>query len=373
MMPNIENDWSLKCVKAAEALAMLNGPPNWGDIKVAHIDTGVTDHTCLGNWVNLNGGVNYLEPGKKPIDPLNRSAAHPGHGTRTCSVLTGFEAGQPSGIPAKYTGVAPKLPVVPYRVTDTVLAGSPEVSSNIALAIRHAVYVTNCQIISISLGWPTANNTDLGNAIDHAYENGVIVVAAGGQFIESVCYPGKYWRAIAAGGYKKRKTIYHDYGDLNSRSNTGVKMNHFIDVWAPADPVYRADENRNPPVTPSTYSDGDGTSFAAPHVSAAAAMWLLHHGNALTAKYGNELWMRVEAFRMVLKLSAQDLNAHGYIGFAHFKPARSITKIRSKQSPAPGQFEKITTGGLDIEALLNEALPDGNKLRKSVEAVHQSG
>lgn len=364
-MPNPPHDWSLNRVNAPQALNLLRGPADWGDIRVAHIDTGVTPHQRLGNRVDVASGVNYVDVHGSQYDPLNKYASRPGHGTRTCSILTGFEN-------RPYTGVAPKLPVVPYRVTDTVLAGSHEVSSNIAFAIHHAVDETSCQVISISLGWPTGNNTDLGRAVDHAYEKGVIVVAAGGQEISTVCYPGKYWRAIAVGGYEERNVIYYDYGDQITKSKTDIKMNHFIDVWAPADPVWRANAVK-PGAAPGTYSFGHGTSFATPHVSAAAAMWLLRHGaNTLTQAYGNELWMRVEAFRMILKLSAQDLNANGYNGFSQFQPTRNIATVRPKQSPAPDIFEKITTGGQDILALLHTPLPAANALRKSSEAIHQS-
>lgn len=338
-MTNTGKDWSLKSVNADAALGLLQGPPeNWGDIKVAHIDTGVTDHACLGNWVDVQNGKNYMEAGVLPIDPLSTDPTHfPGHGTRTLSVLTGFEAG-------KYTGVAPKLPVVPYRVTDTVLLGGNTERQNVAAAIRHAIDKNNCQIISISLGWPTMDNSILGDAIDYAYDNGVIVVAAGGQEINSACYPGKYFRAIGVGGYTNELIIFEDYEN----------MNNYMDIWAPAKHIYHAKVAA--PVGGLQYEFGKGTSFATPHVAAAAAMWLLHRGKEINSRYGSELWKRVEAFRMVLKLSARDINS--WQGFQDIKPPKNIAQAKPKRwQLGPYGFDTLKTGGLDIRAMLNIDLP----------------
>ena len=51
------------------------------------------------------------------------------------------------------------------------------------------------------------------------------------------------------------------------------------------------------------YGVGDGTSYAAPHVTALAAMWLRHRGPEIEELYGTEgdRWMIVEAFRRLLR------------------------------------------------------------------------
>jgi hypothetical protein len=329
-------DWSLKSVNAPDALSKPDDPVNWGNIKVAHIDTGVTEHPCLGNWVDVDSGVNYMDPIKKPIDPLDKTRFS-GHGTRTLSVLTGYEDGI-------FSGVAPKLPTVPYRVTDTVLLDGNDERLNVAKAIHHAIDENKCQIISISLGWPTMKNSILGDAVDYAYDNGVILVAAGGQEINSACYPGKYFRAIGVGGYTNEHRIFEDYEN----------MNNYMDIWAPAKYVYHAKVAA--PANSLQYEFGKGTSFATPHVAAAAAMWLLRHGDAINNRYGSELWKRVEAFRMVLKLSALDINS--WTGFDDIKPPRNIAEAKPKRwQLGPHGFDTLKTGGLNIAAMLNIALP----------------
>ena len=54
------------------------------------------------------------------------------------------------------------------------------------------------------------------------------------------------------------------------------------------------------------YGEGDGTSYAVPHVTATAAMWLVLRGPEITAKYGST-WKRVEAFRKLLRLTQRVL------------------------------------------------------------------
>jgi len=357
-----EQSWSLKQVAAPQALDLLRGPPHWGTIRAAHLDTGVTLHPALGAWVLVDRGVNYLEPGDKPIDPMtyNGAVQFPGHGTRTCSVLTGLdEAGG-------FSGVAPRLPVVPYRVTDTVVLTGDQERANLAQAIRHAIDVNACSVITISLGYPLMSpwHNILGAALDYAYQHGIIVVAAGGQKVAEFCYPGKFFRAIGVGGrkgYPGDDGIYQDYQP---------EMNPFADVWAPADPVMTARTRRDDAYSwTHDYAFGDGTSFATPHVAAAAAMWLLHRGDALLDAYGKDLWKRVEAFRRLAKSTAQDLSS--LTGLEQSRPARP-----GEIPPSKGNHDgdgRFVSGGLDILALLQAELPTIGDEQQAPPAADQWG
>lgn len=125
-------DWNLNMVQAEEALAHLPTDPttghiNWGEIDVAHIDTGCTYHPVFGfdatnksDFLQLDEGVNHLEPGDLPIDPLDYPG-FPGHGTRTGSVLCG-------SLPGTHTGVAPRLPTIPYPGRKQRPAGVEEIA-----------------------------------------------------------------------------------------------------------------------------------------------------------------------------------------------------------------------------------------------------
>jgi subtilisin family serine protease len=349
-------DWNLRMVRCREARALLpesaGGGIAWDDVRVGHLDTGYTPHPVFGDWdaggvwLRVADGLNLREPGHGPLDPLDYEG-NPGHGTRTCSVLCGDA---PAGAPSEI-GVAPRLPVVPCRIVNSVVLRPERKREAVAKAITH-VREKGCRVVSISLGipsFPPGTTGGMGRAVDRAYEAGVIVVAAAGQVIDSVCYPAKYDRTVGVGGVTWQRRIWQPY-------NAGRDQ---VDVWAPAEGVLRADALAavgSPGVAPIEGEDhgsftpgssshsgslgkGSGTSYATVHVAAAAAMWLLRHGAALDSAYP-EPWQRVEAFRGLLRATRRPING---------------------APPANG------SGVLDIEALLKAALPAKADLRKAPE------
>jgi hypothetical protein len=50
---------------------------------------------------------------------------------------------------------------------------------------------------------------------------------------------------------------------------------------------------------------GDGTSFATALCAGIAALWLARRGPELDAVYGNDRWMRVAAFKRLIKQTAR--------------------------------------------------------------------
>ncbi len=334
--------WNLDLVNARQAHnALLRrrhtaaGHVDWGSVEIAHLDTGFTRHGVFGPWAPdgsnaillTRQGVNFVENVGLPEDPLDYYG-FPGHGTRTLSVLCG-------DLPGTFRGVAPGAPTVPYRVTNTVIILAASTRRRIAAAIDHAVTVNACEVVSISLGTPILSLFErrrMGEAVDRAYENGVIVVAAGGQVIDRTTYPGKFFRTIGVGGVTPERTPWFEYEADDVNEEPG-----FIDVWAPADDILRANTVlRNGVPVEAPYETGDGTSYAAVHVAAAAAMWLAYHGDDLDREY-DQPWQRVEAFRTLLETT-------------HLTMAGSY---RPRQG----------TGILDIAALLSAALPKKNRLK----------
>ena len=65
-----------------------------------------------------------------------------GHGTRTESVICGYERG-------KYRGVAPGVPVIPYRAVNGVDLNTRR-SKWVAQALCHAVEGRLCEVVSTS-------------------------------------------------------------------------------------------------------------------------------------------------------------------------------------------------------------------------------
>ncbi len=343
-----EKNWNRVMVGASEALDIIreqDGTIDWGEINIGLIDTGITRHPVFGDWsgpdrtqnrtIAVRQGTNFREPDSLPLDPLN-SKFFGGHGTRMLSVLAGYAV-------EGFEGVAPGVPVVPYRVADTVVLVSKTDRNNVALAIRHAVETTACEVISISMGFPFLDPVGvrpLGEAVDFAYGRGVIVVAAGGQVIDVVSYPGKFSRTIGVGGVKPNRTVYFPYARW---------MHEYIDVWAPSEPIFRANmikQNGNL-VPEDPMGHGDGTSYGTVHVSAAAAMWLAHRGDEIRDIY-DKPWQRIEAFRTLLKGTGEAVEDD-------IDPFNTLDEF----------LVPIATRILNIKELLQADLPDRDSLEES--------
>jgi subtilisin family serine protease len=332
----IQDRWNHASAKAPQALAKLpkksNGDVSWGTIRVAHLDTGFRRHAAFGAW-SASGANDIVEtPGRDFFQPSRPSAEdpltevlppqQPGHGTRTAAVLSGRSA---SG---DFLGIAPGLPITPYRVNQDSLIMADSCRA-IARALALVVTEKRCSVVNISLGFPVVLDQDMGQAVDRAYEAGVIICAAAGQPLDKVVYPAKHRRVIGVAGYRKSGTIYQRY-DRYGR----------IDAWAPANGITRPKAK-----TAAGYSqNGDGTSYATLHVAAAAAIWLRFHGAAIHQKYG-ATWKRVEAFRLALHLSQRPLPF----------------------PTPPASFPGNEAGRLDIANLLAVSLPDANMLVKETD------
>ena len=329
--------WNLELVRAREALDKLPRRPgggdeiDWGGVEIALLDTGYTRHSVFGAWQGENNdilltarGLNLMEEGEPPRDPLDYKG-FPGHGTRVGSVLS-------ANLPGTYVGVAPGVPTVPYRAINSTVITSSASRRRLAAALRHAVEVSGCEVISMSVGTPLLSffgARPFGEAVDLAYERGVIVIGAGGQVIDRVTYPGMFFRAIGVGGVKLDRHVWFEY-------DPGIVQ--YLDVWAPADDVPRANSVlRDGVVVDAEIARGDGTAYATVHVAAAAAMWLAFHGDAIDATYP-EPWQRIEAFRKLLRETSQ--------------------RVKGDYQPHPG------TGILDIAALIEADLPPAGELTK---------
>lgn len=301
-------DWHVERTGLVEAWKELGGPDgiDWGNIRVGQIDTGYRPHPCLGfdatdrstfvltdfdrNFFDVPGGV---EPDPitgigRPIgsedsalDPLLGSP-YDGHGTRTGSILAGRDKAR------NYFGAAPQVPYIPVRISNSVIINN--VQPGLAHAIDHLVQ-HGCGVITLSMGMAlTFIRSEVRDAIDRAYEQGVILVTAAGNIWDPVVAPARLNRTLAIGGCTPDFTPW-----------VGSSFGPEVDICAPAWPVRRASVDRK---GKATYGYGDGTSFATPLVAGTAALWLRHHGRVIRDTY-RKRWQWVEAFKHILKSKAQ--------------------------------------------------------------------
>lgn len=144
-------------------------------------------------------------------------------------------------------------------------------------------------------------------------------------------YPARFGRTIAVGGLREDRPntpTHYPSGGYASPS--------LIDVWAMAANINRAGGVlRGGKIIASQADDPQseegepsGTSYAAPQVAAAAALWVTTHDDALSQF--DEKWKVVEAFRKALRDSAAE---------------ETVPKYRNH----PGT---VKIRRLDIEALL---------------------
>lgn len=174
------------------------------------------------------------------------------------------------------------------------------------------------QVINVSLGvFAAVVVKELKQAINQAYDAGVIMVCAAGNHVNSVVAPARLRRTVAVAGITRLDVPW-----------SGSSFGPEVDVSGPA-----ADLRRASTASGDRFSygfGGDGTSYATAITTGAAALWLTHRRNDIAAAY-NQPWQRVAAFTQLL---------------------RSTARLPAVWNP--GAFG---TGVIDIEALLNAALP----------------
>ena len=198
------------------------------------------------------------------------------HGTFAASILFSQEV-----------GLAPSAELVPLKCFTDKDNGSIDA---ICEAIYDAVDVYHCDVINMSFGVKEDYET-LKDAVSYAYDHGVILVASAGNIEtgthstgnDPVLYPAAYEQVIAVGSLDRNKV-------LASHSS----QNGSIWVTAPGVAV------RGLSMKTGSYISGYGTSYAAPFVSAAAAL-------SRSARAD----LSPKEFRVLLAKTAEDLGETG--------------------------------------------------------------
>jgi thermitase len=216
-------------------------------VKVAVLDTGVTS---VGD---LTGAV---LPGYNYVSNNTNAADDYGHGTMVASLIAA-RGDNDDGM----AGGCWNCAIVPVKVLDSHGNGN---DSDIAKGIVWAVDKAGAKIINMSLGGDDTSQV-LSDAVAYANLRGVLVVAAAGNENSTAHhYPAALTDVLAVGATERDSDARADYSNYNAPGD------RWVDLVAPGD-VTTMDRFGD-------YHTGmQGTSFAAPIVSGAAALIKSQH------------------------------------------------------------------------------------------------
>ncbi|MBB5856811.1 S8 family peptidase [Amycolatopsis umgeniensis] len=260
--------------KVLHAEATQTNPPSWGldridqrnfpldnkytysttasNVNVYVLDTGIrATHTDFGGRVKQ--GYDFIDNDTNADDGY-------GHGTHVAATIAG----------AKY-GVAKGASLYPVRVLGSDGSGTT------------AGVISGVNWITQNAKKPAVANASLGGgastALDTAVRNSIKAgitwaVAAGNSNVNAAnTSPARVTEAltVAAADRTDRRASFSNYGSV-------------IDLFAPGVSITSAWKDNDT----ATYT-GDGTSFAAPHVAGAAALYLSSHTGATASQVAQAL------------------------------------------------------------------------------------
>ncbi|MFI7121573.1 S8 family peptidase [Amycolatopsis sp. NPDC049868] len=260
--------------KVLRAEATQTNPPSWGldridqrnlpldskynysttasNVNVYVLDTGIrATHTDFGGRVKQ--GYDFVDNDTNADDGY-------GHGTHVAATIAG----------AKY-GVAKGASLYPVRVLGSDGSGTTAgVISGVDWITKNA---TKPAVANASLGGGAS--TALDTAVRNSIKAGITwAIAAGNSNVNAAnTSPARVTEAltVAAADRTDRRASFSNYGSV-------------IDLFAPGVSITSAWKDSDT----ATYT-GNGTSFAAPHVAGAAALYLSSHTGATAAQVAQAL------------------------------------------------------------------------------------
>ncbi|MBQ9492517.1 MAG: S8 family serine peptidase [Oscillibacter sp.] len=249
-------------------------------VRVGVVDSGIFKEHEEFQGVKVLPGTNYCVPEDDPARTDVSDAV--GHGTFVSGLIIAAENN------AGIIGLAPGVELVPLKCFESKSASI----ANIAAAIQDGVDTWKCQVLNLSFGLEKDSST-LRKAIEYVEKAGVLMVAAAGNLTrgahndngDPLNYPAAYPQVIGVGAVGSNLSV-----------SSFSYRNESVEVSAPG-------QNLRGPDTTGTgdYTNGYGTSYSAPIVTAAAALALSLRPDLNAAD-----------FRKLLQSTVRDLGPEGY-------------------------------------------------------------
>lgn len=302
--PVLPQQWNFPMVQVQTAWAQSTGT----GVTVAVLDTGMS--TLANDFV-----ASHILSHPSPYGTTNDLNGHGTHVSGTIAQATNNNLGA--------AGIAHGANIRPVKVLS-------DAGSGFASEIAQGIYgsaLTGDEVINMSLGmactasWPACSTLIVNDAIKEAVDRDVVIVAASGNDNASfVSFPANHPNVIAVGAVDttQARAPYSNYGCALSLMAPGGTTSP-----SPAGGIYQ-----------QTYFNGtaqilpfQGTSMAAPHVAAAAAI--------LRSKYPAATALQVRA---ALQAAAFDLGATGrdnLFGSGLLKINDALTALQAGPPPLP--------------------------------------
>ncbi len=291
--PAEELPWGVDRIDAELAWATSTG----AGVSVAIIDTGIDKgHPDLAD--NIKGGVNFVAKGRT-IDP-NKWNDDNGHGTHVAGIVAAVD--NDIGV----IGVAPQARLYGVKVLDKRGRGY---LSDVILGVQWAI-ANDMQVINLSLG-TSSDIQSLHDAVDAAYAEGIVVVAAAGNSGDTdpdndVIYPARYASVIAV-------AATDDTDTRASWSSDGPE----VELAAPGVAIYSTWKG-------GEYDTKSGTSMASPHVAGTAALVI---ASGITDSNNNDVIN--DEVRAILQATVDELGNANYNGHGLVDAEEATTGVET--------------------------------------------
>lgn len=278
--PSYSEQWGIPKIKADQAWDNMSGG---SPVTIAIIDTGVkSDHPDL--TANVVAGYNTIS------DSTNTEDDH-GHGTHAAGIAAG-KTGNGVGI----SGVSGNSQIMPIKAMGATGSGfTSDISEGVVWAVDHGA-----KVINMSLG-TTSYSQVLQDAINYAYNQGAIVIAAAGNSnVSTNHYPAAmdHVVGVSATTTTDTKASFSNYGS-------------YVDIAAPGTDILSTTFD-------GSYGYKQGTSMASPFVAGVAAL-----------VWSQRPTLTPGQLEQVLEASAKDIGTAGkdiYFGYGLVDALTALTQ-----------------------------------------------
>ncbi len=296
---------------------------NGSGVIVAVIDTGVAQAPDLAGTTFVPG-YDFVNGDSNPNDDN-------GHGTHVAGTIA-----QTTNNGYGVAGVAFGCSIMPIKVLNATGSGTNAwVANGIYFAVDHGA-----DVISMSLGGPNPSST-IEDAVAHAYNHGVTVIAAAGNEYEegnAPNYPAAYDAYVIAVGatrYDETRSYYSNTGSYLDLVAPGGDMTVDQNGDGYPDGVLQQTFGGSPPSFGFYFKQG--TSMATPHVAGVAALVI---AKGITGP---------DNISALLKSSAEDKGTPGWdeeYGWGLVNAATALRVVQMNISTAVDNYDlNWTTGG----------------------------